>query len=110
MTTHTHKDYTTKQMKIAFITWIIDKYGYHVNTTTYNARILHEEYLHDKLIDIPQLSIHRWISKLNSLSSNTSTLSSKNKNDYIINSCVNAYTSHYINEQITQVSNDILKQ
>lgn len=109
----THKDYTTKQQKLQFITWLIDKYGYHVNTTTYNARILHEEYLQDKLIDIPQLSIHRWITKLNSTYSNkntTTTHQRKNNNENIIQDCVNTYALHYISEQITQVPNNILKQ
>ena len=116
-TTHKH-DYTTKQQKLDFICWFIDHYGYHVNQHLYNARILHEQYLHDKLIDIPQLSIHRWITKLNSRSnsnssnSNSSTVThqKKNNNMTILHECLDKYVSHYVAEQFTQVSHDVLKQ
>ena len=112
-TTSTHKDYTTKQQKLEFITWLINKYGYHVNTLNYNARILHEQYQQEKLIDIPQLSIHRWLTKLNTNVNNNSLTQQgkkKNNNITIIHECVDQYVSHYVAEQFTQVSNTVLKQ
>ena len=54
-------EYTRKTTRNMFMRWLIQNYGYNKEDITDNPRILSDKYMKDTKINIPKISIYRWI-------------------------------------------------
>lgn len=103
----TKADYITKDGKNAFIKWFIDTYGYNINRTSYNSRILSEEYLKQTNILIPKITIHRWLKSLDKQDQETQVQDeSKHKKTNLkaTHEALETYCLNYISKELCQVS------
>lgn len=72
--------YTTKHDRNTFFRWIVDNYGYERSNVPDNSRILSNKYSTVAGVNIPKITIHRWLKKFDKYIIDTYTEYAK---DYI---------------------------
>ena len=58
------KPYVTIEQHQQFIKWYLKNYGYNTHLKDNNSRVLSEAYKRDTNIEIPKVTIYRWLKKL----------------------------------------------
>ena len=66
ITTKQRKQYVTKQQRLDFIIWLINKFGYNaINYYKLSSQRLAEEYYKETHVQLTKISIYRWIAGTN---------------------------------------------